>query len=321
MAVVFDNDQLKHVATMQQVQQAAQAGSALIALWPLSTAQRLGNDAKYTENLQVRVTWAAARVLTGQDVTLADAEFVYEGATDIPGRPQEVVDALLAVNDAYERLEDYSRTGDVSLVMTAAEELNSGWSESAAKAVAATLERIEACVPDCRGDGSSEVGAVSRRLAFVIAASTALLVEVSDYGKSVDDPLLPDCVEGEPKSSGVADISCQQAGRRAAVLMLYLNELCERVILPRLALTDVQFCQIVEECAEFEGASPSVEAVAEVLAPLAQAEWVRHHDEIVFDPVAAKKAASEKEEQRKKAALAEKFKDVPEDKNKPPVEL
>lgn len=40
---------------------------------------QMDNDAKYAENLQVRVTHAFARILTGQDVTMPDAEFVYEG--------------------------------------------------------------------------------------------------------------------------------------------------------------------------------------------------------------------------------------------------
>ena len=35
---------------------------------------QMDNDAKYAENLQVRVTRAFARVLTGEDVTVPDAE-------------------------------------------------------------------------------------------------------------------------------------------------------------------------------------------------------------------------------------------------------
>ncbi len=38
----------------------------------------MDNDAKYAENLQVRITRAFARILTGEDVTVPDAEFVYE---------------------------------------------------------------------------------------------------------------------------------------------------------------------------------------------------------------------------------------------------
>ncbi|RSX52261.1 hypothetical protein [Bifidobacterium samirii] len=89
------------------VRDAAHAGARLIALWPLTDAKQLDNDAKYAENLQVRTTRMIARVTTGLDVTMPDAEFVYEGADEIPGRPQEVVDALLAANDAYDTMADY----------------------------------------------------------------------------------------------------------------------------------------------------------------------------------------------------------------------
>ncbi|UYJ09570.1 MAG: hypothetical protein OGM57_03285 [Bifidobacteriaceae bacterium] len=39
---------------------------------------------------------------------MPDAEFVYEGADEIPGRPQSIVDALLAANDAYDTMAGYS---------------------------------------------------------------------------------------------------------------------------------------------------------------------------------------------------------------------
>ena len=74
----------------------------------------MDNDTKYGENLQVRMTRMAARVMTGDDVTVPDAEFVYEGADEIPGRPQRIVDALLAANDAYDEMGGYSETGDTS---------------------------------------------------------------------------------------------------------------------------------------------------------------------------------------------------------------
>ena len=90
------------------VRDAAAAGTRLIALWPLADAMQLDNDAKYAENLQVRATRMIARVTTGLDVTVPDAEFVYEGADEIPGRPQEIVDALLAANDAYDTMADHA---------------------------------------------------------------------------------------------------------------------------------------------------------------------------------------------------------------------
>ena len=106
MTYALDKETVDRIAAMPVVIEAAKAADELTALWPLDGALRMDNDAKYTEDLQVRTTLAFARVLTGLDVTMADAEFVYEGADSIPGRPQEVVDALLALS--HTRHEDIS---------------------------------------------------------------------------------------------------------------------------------------------------------------------------------------------------------------------
>ena len=94
MTIELNREAIAQVAALPAVTEAAEAGSALISLWPLTEAMQMDNDAKYAENLQVRVTRAFARILTGEDVTVPDAEFVYEGADEIPGRPQSIVDAL-----------------------------------------------------------------------------------------------------------------------------------------------------------------------------------------------------------------------------------
>ncbi|UYJ09571.1 MAG: hypothetical protein OGM57_03290 [Bifidobacteriaceae bacterium] len=48
--------QSHRIAALPGVAEAAEAGSALISLWPLTEAMQMDNDAKYAENLQVRVT-------------------------------------------------------------------------------------------------------------------------------------------------------------------------------------------------------------------------------------------------------------------------
>ena len=116
MTIELNREAIAQVTALLAVTEAAEAGSALISLWPLTEAMQMDNDAKYAENLQVRVTRAFARVLTGEDVTVPDAEFVYEGADEIPGRPQNIVDTLLAANDAYDTMADYSESGDVQLL-------------------------------------------------------------------------------------------------------------------------------------------------------------------------------------------------------------
>ena len=120
MTIELNREAIAQVTALPAVTEAAEAGSALISLWPLTEAMQMDNDAKYAENLQVRVTRAFARILTGEDVTVPDAEFVYEGADEIPGRPQSIVDALLAANDAYDTMAGYCTSGDARLVFDAA---------------------------------------------------------------------------------------------------------------------------------------------------------------------------------------------------------
>ncbi|WP_140444603.1 MULTISPECIES: hypothetical protein [unclassified Bifidobacterium] len=161
-------DDVERIAALPAVREAAAAGARLVALWPLTAAMHMDNDAKYAENLQVRVTRAFARILTGEDVTVPDAEFVYEGADAIPGRPQSIVDALLAANDAYDAMADFSETGDASLVDDAVEALGIEWSDEVSVRVHEVLESLEAAmdagefdsgvyaVGSQEGDGSGE---------------------------------------------------------------------------------------------------------------------------------------------------------------------
>ncbi|WEV67238.1 hypothetical protein OZX72_08385 [Bifidobacterium sp. ESL0769] len=319
---IVKDGELARLALMPEVRDAAQAGVDLIALWPLDTAQKLSNDAKYAEDLQVLVCRAVAEVITGEEIPMADAEFVYEGAESIPGRPQSMVDALIDVNDAYEQMEDYSRNGDTSLVMAGAGDLNVGWDEKTVKAVAAALEEIEQAAGasavsgedgqdgDADDDSTphgSDVESVAQRFAVVLAAINGLL----------------GLVEKDVDSSSDADTAAA-AARNATPIMLYINELCERMSIPRMYLTSSQFKDLVAKYSDAAGSGDdarALDAVAEFVSPLAKAEWEKHHNDVVYDPVAAQKAEKEKEDKIKKAKLAEKFKDIPEDKNKPPVEL
>ncbi len=124
------------IAALPAVRQAAQAGEELVGLWPLTGAAHMGNDAKYAENLQVRLSRTLAQVMTGEDVTMPDAEFVYEGAESIPGRPQGIVDALLAANDALDELSEPA----VPQLLQAAHDLGVVWNERTQSAVTAAVE-------------------------------------------------------------------------------------------------------------------------------------------------------------------------------------
>ena len=153
MTIELNREAIAQVTALPAVTEAAEAGSALISLWPLTEAMQMDNDAKYAENLQVRVTRAFARVLTGEDVTVPDAEFVYEGADEIPGRPQNIVDTLLAANDAYDTMADYSESGDVQLIFDAAEALDVRWDTDVAAQVRETIAAVEAQIEDDAAQG------------------------------------------------------------------------------------------------------------------------------------------------------------------------
>ncbi len=181
---------------------------------------QMDNDAKYAENLQVRVTHAFARILTGQDVTMPDAEFVYEGADEIPGRPQSIVDTLLAANDAYDTMAGYSESGDVQLIFDAAEALGVDWDSHVEAAVRETVVSVEAQVEaDAEAGGrlaaSGEPADVAVRFATALAVCDALLNVVSGHAETVGvGPAVADAAdvadEARHRHRNVADSAVRQ---------------------------------------------------------------------------------------------------------------
>ena len=61
------------IAGRPTVAEAAEQGARLVDLWPLTSAEHLANDAKYAEDLQVRISMVLAQLMTGEDVTIPDA--------------------------------------------------------------------------------------------------------------------------------------------------------------------------------------------------------------------------------------------------------
>lgn len=308
MTIELNREAIAQVAALPAVTEAAEAGSALISLWPLTEAMQMDNDAKYAENLQVRVTRAFARILTGEDVTVPDAEFVYEGADEIPGRPQSIVDALLAANDAYDTMADYAESGDARLIVEAADVLGIDWdsatAESMREAVAAMEAQVEA---DAEADGrlatSAKPADVAVRFATALAVCDALLGEVS----------------GDAVADGSAD-SVANAAAKILPILLYVNELREQCSVPRICLTDEQILGLLNARAKAADAD-TLTATAEYIAPLAVAEWNKHREDVLWNPDEAKRQAKEEDEKRNKEALAAKFAHVKDDPGKETVEL
>lgn len=308
MTIELNREAIAQVAALPAVTEAAEAGSALIGLWPLTEAMQMDNDAKYAENLQVRLTRAFARILTGEDVTVPDAEFVYEGADEIPGRPQNIVDALLAANDAYDTMADYAESGDARLIVEAADVLGIDWDSATAESVREAVAAMEAQVEaDAEADGrlatSAKPADVAVRFATALAVCDALLGEVS----------------GDAVADGSVD-SVANAAAKILPILLYVNELREQCSVPRICLTDEQILGLLNARAKAADAD-TLTATAEYIAPLAVAEWNKHREDVLWNPDEAKRQAKEEDEKRNKEALAAKFAHVKDDPGKETVEL
>ncbi len=302
MAFQLDATAIAHVSMNPAVRDAVAVGAGLIELWPLTDARQMDNDTKYGENLQVRMTRMAARVMTGDDVTVPDAEFVYEGADEIPGRPQRIVDALLAANDAYDEMGDYSETGDTRLIMRGAGQLGVDWDDDTVHAIAEALEAIEQAIGV--GDGaagaaapanaapSADVEAIAQRFATVTVAADGLL-RLIDLRKP----------------------------SRAVPVMFYVNELCERLSVPRLCFKAEQLSSLMTARSLTNDDEAALAETVKLFTMVAASEWKRHHDDVLWDAAEAKRLAKEEDERRNKEALAAKFAHVSDDPSKPPVEL
>lgn len=307
MAFQLDATAIAHVSMNPAVRDAVAVGAGLIELWPLTDARQMDNDTKYGENLQVRMTRMAARVMTGDDVTVPDAEFVYEGADEIPGRPQRIVDALLAANDAYDEMGDYSETGDTRLIMRGAGQLGVDWDDDTVHAIAEALEAIEQAIGAADGAAggaaagaaapanaapSADVEAIAQRFATVTVAADGLL-RLIDLRK-------PSC---------------------AVPVMFYVNELCERLSVPRLCFKAEQLSSLMTARSLTNDDEAVLAETVKLFTMVAASEWKRHHDDVLWDAAEAKRLAKEEDERRNKEALAAKFAHVGDDPSKPPVEL
>ncbi|KXS27667.1 MAG: hypothetical protein ACLRHF_04220 [Bifidobacterium bifidum] len=303
MAFQLDATAIAHVSMNPAVRDAAAVGTGLIELWPLTDAKQMDNDTKYGENLQVRMTRMAARVMTGDDVTVPDAEFVYEGADEIPGRPQRIVDALLAANDAYDEMGDYSETGDTRLIMRGAGQLGVDWDDDTVHAIAEALEAIEQAIGAAGGAAagaaapanaapSADVEAIAQRFATVTVAADGLL-RLIDLRKP----------------------------SRAVPVMFYVNELCERLSVPRLCFKAEQLSSLMTARSLTNDDEAVLAETVKLFTMVAASEWKRHHDDVLWDAAEAKRLAKEEDERRNKEALAAKFAHVGDDPSKPPVEL
>lgn len=283
------------------LESAAKSAADLTKLWPLSEARHLDNDAKYAENLEVRAIRTIARIITDLDVTVPDAEFVYEGADEIPGRPQEIVDALLAAANAYDDMDlcyepDYSE---------AQEELENNTND-----VSAIFNKLESNL-------SNDVNAIN-------GAADSLSVAGNWSVDSLQDAFR--CAKQECDFCGLNSVESQKITAILSILksliektsniyetlpiFLYINEVCECAGVPRMMFKDNQWRELVD-CVKSgkasEASENSMSTLLEIAAPLLEREWLKHKEDVLWDPEEAKKLAKEEDDRKSREALAAKF--------------
>lgn len=283
------------------LESAAKSAADLTKLWPLSEARHLDNDAKYAENLEVRAIRTIARIITDLDVTVPDAEFVYEGADEIPGRPQEIVDSLLAAANAYDDMDlcyepDYSE---------AQEELENNTND-----VSAIFNKLESNL-------SNDVNAIN-------GAADSLSVAGNWSVDSLQDAFR--CAKQECDFCGLNSVESQKITAILSILksliektsniyetlpiFLYINEVCECAGVPRMMFKDNQWRAIVD-CVKSgkasENSENSMSTLLEIAAPLLECEWLKHKEDVLWDPEEAKKLAKEEDDRKSREALAAKF--------------
>ena len=310
MAFQLDATAIAHVSMNPAVRDAVAVGAGLIELWPLTDAKQMDNDTKYGENLQVRMTRMAARVMTGDDVTVPDAEFVYEGADEIPGRPQRIVDALLAANDAYDEMGGYSETGDTRLIMRGAGQLGVDWDDDTVHAIAEALEAIEQAIGV--GDGAAG-GADADAAGAAAPANAAPSADVEAIAQRFAAVTVA--------ADGLLRLIDLRKPSRAVPVMFYVNELCERLSVPRLCFKAEQLSSLMTARSLTNDDEAALAETVKLFTMVAASEWKRHHDDVLWDAAEAKRLAKEEDERRNKEAIAAKFAHVSDDPSKPPVEL
>ena len=241
-------------------------------------------------------------------MTVPDAEFVYEGADEIPGRPQRVVDALLAANDAYDEMGDYSETGDTRLIMRGAGQLGVDWDDDTVHAIAEALEAIEQAigVGDGAAGGADAAGAAAPANAAPSADVEAIAQRFATVTVAAD---------------GLLRLIDLRKPSRAVPVMFYVNELCERLSVPRLCFKAEQLSSLMTARSLTNDDEAVLAETVKLFTMVAASEWKRHHDDVLWDAAEAKRLAKEEDERRNKEALAAKFAHVGDDPSKPPVEL
>lgn len=301
---VKDSEDIKNnEKSMLMLNDAAQSAAKLTELWPLTEARHLDNDAKYAENLEVRSMRAIARILTNLDVTVPDAEFVYEGADEIPGRPQEIVDALLAAADAYDNMDScYEPNYDEAeeAILENSNNINSIFSKIASHS-AEDSNAINAAADTLNVEGNWSINDID------IAINYAKQMVSCYENKSLEMQKIIVVLSLLTNLIKKTNEICE-----TLPVFLYINEICECAGLPRMMFKDAQWREIVD-CVRNSSdkcncdISGDISALVNFISPLLISEWGKHREDVLWDPEVAKKLAKEEDDRKSREALAAKF--------------
>lgn len=301
---VKDSEDIKNnEKSMLMLNDAAQSAAKLTELWPLTEARHLDNDAKYAENLEVRSMRAIARILTNLDVTVPDAEFVYEGADEIPGRPQEIVDALLAAADAYDNMDScYEPNYDEAeeAILENSNNINSIFSKIASHS-AEDSNAINAAADTLNVEGNWSINDID------IAINYAKQMVSCYENKSLEMQKIIVVLSLLTNLIKKTNEICE-----TLPIFLYINEICECAGLPRMMFKDAQWREIVD-CVRNSSdkcncdISGDISALVNFISPLLISEWGKHREDVLWDPEVAKKLAKEEDDRKSREALAAKF--------------
>lgn len=246
---------------------------------------------------------AIARILTNLDVTVPDAEFVYEGADEIPGRPQEIVDALLAAADAYDNMDScYEPNYDEAeeAILENSNNINSIFSKIASHS-AEDSNAINAAADMLNVEGNWSISDID----FAINYAKQM---VSCYeNKSLEMQKIIVVLSLLTNLIKKTNEICE-----TLPIFLYINEICECAGLPRMMFKDAQWREIVD-CVRNSSdkcncdISGDISALVNFISPLLISEWGKHREDVLWDPEVAKKLAKEEDDRKSREALAAKF--------------
>lgn len=295
----------KDTESISSLNEAAQAAIKLTALWPLTEVRHLDNDAKYAENLEVRSMRAIARMLTGLDVTVPDAEFVYEGADEIPGRPQEIVDALLAAADAYDNMDSCYDPHYDEVEEEILESNNRNIDSIFKKLTAHISEDIDAINNAANTLGvKGNWGSENLQTAVNCAKQESYLYKSETIEVQKITAIL----------SILSNLILQTNDIRETLpIFLYINEVCECASVPRMMFKDSQWRELVDcvrnssDNCNCDNCNCDISTLVNFISPLLISEWEKHREDVLWDPEVAKKLAKEEDDRKSREALAAKF--------------